>query len=186
MLNKFGRDAVTSFKDRVIRAAKLDVKLYEEVEADKEALGQAMAVVVLSSIAAGLGTIERAGFSGILIGTIIALISWYVWAYITYFIGTRLLPEPQTKADHGDLLRAIGFSSSPGLIRILGIIPGLAWLVFLVASIWMLVAMVIAVRQALDYQSTLRAVGVCIIGWIIQALILALLFSIVGGFEKPV
>jgi len=121
-----------------------------------------------------------------LIGTIIALISWYVWAYITYFIGTRLLPEPQTKAHHGDLLRTIGFSSSPGLIRILGIIPGLTWLVFLVASIWMLVAMVIAVRQALDYQSTLRAVGVCIIGWIIQALILALLFSIVGGFGKPV
>ena len=177
---------MTSFKDRVIRAAKLDVKLYEEVEADKGALGQAMTVVVLSSIAAGLGSIERAGFSGILIGTTIALIGWYVWAYITYFIGTRLLPEPQTKAGHGDLLRTIGFSSSPGLIRILGIIPGLAWLVFLVASIWMLVAMVIAVRQALDYQSTLRAVGVCIIGWIIQALILALLFSIVGGFGKPV
>ena len=177
---------MTSFKDRVIRAAKLDVKLYEEVEADKGALGQAMTVVVLSSIAAGLGSIERAGFSGILIGTIIALIGWYVWAYITYFIGTRLLPEPQTKAGHGDLLRTIGFSSSPGLIRILGIIPGLTWLVFLVASIWMLVAMVIAVRQALDYQSTLRAVGVCIIGWIIQALILALLFSIVGGFGKPV
>jgi hypothetical protein len=177
---------VNSFKDRIIRAAKLDVNLYEEVEADRGALGQAMGVVVLSSIAAGLGSIERAGISGIFIGTIIALISWYVWAYITYFIGTKLLPEPQTKADHGELLRTIGFSSSPGLIRILGIIPGLTWLVFLVASIWMLVAMVIAVRQALDYQSTLRAVVVCIIGWIIQALILALLFSIMGGFGKPV
>ncbi len=177
---------MNSFKDRIIRAAKLDVNLYEEVEADRGALGQAMGVVVLSSIAAGLGSIERAGISGIFIGTIIALISWYVWAYITYFIGTKLLPEPQTKADHGELLRTIGFSSSPGLIRILGIIPGLTWLVFLVASIWMLVAMVIAVRQALDYQSTLRAVVVCIIGWIIQALILALLFSIMGGFGKPV
>jgi len=177
---------MADFKDRIIRAAKLDVNLYEEVEADKGAMGQAMGVVVLSSIAAGLGSIERAGISGIFIGTIIALISWYVWAYITYFIGTKLLPEPQTKADHGELLRTIGFSSSPGLIRILGIIPGLTWLVFLVASIWMLVAMVIAVRQALDYQSTLRAVVVCIIGWIIQALILALLFSIMGGFGKPV
>jgi len=173
---------VTSFKNRIIRAAKLDVNLYEEVEADKGALRQAMGVVVLSSIAAGLGSIERVGFSGIFIGTITALISWYVWAYITYFIGTKLLPEPQTKADHGELLRTIGFSSSPGLIRILGIIPGLTWFVFLAASIWMFVAMVIAVRQALDYQSRLRAVVVCIIGWIIQALILALLFSIVGGF----
>jgi len=177
---------MNTFTDRIIRAAKLENKVYEEVEADKGALRQAMVVVVLSSIAAGLGSIEKAGFSGILIGTVIALISWYVWAYLTYFIGTKLLPEPQTKADHGELLRTIGFSSSPGLIRILGIIPGLAWFVFLAASIWMLVAMVIAVRQALDYRSTVRAVVVCIIGWIIQALILALLFSIVGGFGKPV
>jgi hypothetical protein len=175
---------MTNFMDRIIRAAKLDVNVYEEVEADKGALRQAMAVVVFSSIAAGLGSIEKAGFSGILIGTIITLISWYVWAYLTYFIGTKLLPEPQTKADHGELLRTIGFSSSPGLIRILGIIPGLGWVVFLVASIWMLVAMVIAVRQALDYQSTVRALGVCIIGWIIQALILMVLFSVLGGIGK--
>ncbi len=177
---------MTSFRDRIIRAAKLDVELYEEVEADKGALGQAMGVVVISSIAAGLGSFEIAGFGGILIGTITALIGWYVWAYITYLIGTKLLPEPQTKADHGELLRTIGFSSSPGLIRILGIIPGLRWVVFLVASIWMLVAMVIAVRQALDYESTLRAVAVCIVGWIVQAIILALFFAIVGGFGKPV
>lgn len=177
---------MTNFKDRIIRAAKLDVNLYEEVEADKGALRQAMGVVALSSIAAGLGSIERIGFSGILIGTITALISWYVWAYLTYFIGTKLLPEPKTKADHRELLRTVGFSSSPGLIRVLGIIPGLARIVFLVAAIWMLVAMVIAVRQALDYQSTLRAVGVCIIGWIIQSLILMLIFSIFGGIGKPV
>ncbi len=177
---------MTNFKDRIIRAAKLDVNLYEEVEADKGAMGQAMGVVVLSSIAAGVGTIGRGGFGGILMGTIVALIAWYVWAYLTYFIGTKFLPEPQTKADHGELLRTIGFSSSPGLIRVLGIIPGLRAVVFLVASIWMLVAMIIAVRQALDYESTLRAVGVCVIGWIIQALILMLLFSIFGGAPRPV
>jgi len=172
---------MTRFKDRIIRAAKIDVNLYEEVEADKGALGQAMGVVVLSSIAAGIGSIERAWLSGIVIGTITALISWFVWAYLTYLIGTRFLPEPQTKADYGELLRTIGFASAPGLIRVLGIIPGLRWIVFLAASIWMLVATVVAVRQALDYQSTFRAVGVCIIGWVIQALIFALLFSLVGG-----
>ncbi|MEE8328320.1 MAG: YIP1 family protein [Thermodesulfovibrionia bacterium] len=177
---------MSTFKDRIIRAAKLDVHLYEEVEADKGAMGQAIGIVVLSSIAAGIGSIARVGISGILVGTVIALIGWYVWAYLTYIIGTKLLPEPQTKADHGELLRTIGFSSSPGLIRVLGIIPGLSGVVFSVASIWMLVAMVIAVRQALDYKSTLRAVGVCVIGWIIQAIILALMFSIMGGAAKPV
>ena len=172
---------MTNFPDRMLRAAKLDVNLYEEVEADTGSMRQAMGVVVLSSVAAGIGSIATGGLGGILMGTIAALIGWYIWAYLTYFIGTKFLPEPQTRADLGELLRTTGFSSTPGLIRVLGIIPGLGGVVFLVASIWMLVAMVIAVRQALDYESTLRAVGVCVIGWIIQALIFVLLFSILGG-----
>jgi hypothetical protein len=174
------------FQERIIRAAKLDIHLYEEVEADKGAMGQAMGVVVLASIAGGVGTTASVGLVGILIGTIVALVAWYVWAFLTYLIGTKLLPEPQTKADVGELLRTIGFSSSPGLIRILGIIPFLRGLVFLVAAVWMLVAMVIAVRQALDYQSTMRAVGVCLIGWIIQTLLMVLVFSMMGGFARPV
>lgn len=172
---------MTTFMNRMIHAAKLDVHLYEEVEADKGAMGQAMGVVVLSSIAAGVGSVGTIGIGGILFGTLASLGGWYIWAYLTYLIGTRLLPEPQTEADLGQLLRTTGFSSSPGLIRILGIIPGLGSLVFTVAGIWMLVAMVIAVRQALDYTGTLRAVGVCAIGWIIQFLIMALLFSLLGG-----
>lgn len=168
---------MADFKDRIIRAAKLDINLYEEVEADKGATGQAMKVVIFSSIAAGIGTISTNGLGGIVLGTIAALIGWYVWAYITYFIGTKLLPEPQTEADHSELLRTIGFASSPGLIRVFGIIPGLTGIVFSVASMWMLAAMVIAVRQALDYSGTLRAIGVCIIGWIIQGIIFFFLFG---------
>ncbi len=172
---------MTRLKDRMIRAAKLDVDLYEEVEADQGALSQAMLVVALSSVAAGIGRFGQGGLGGMLIAIIVAIVGWYIWAYMTYFIGTRLLPEPQTKADHGELLRTIAFSSSPGLIRVLGIIPGLAEIVFLVASIWMLTAMVIAVRQALDYVSTWRAVGVCVIGWIVQTILLVLLFTFLGG-----
>jgi branched-subunit amino acid ABC-type transport system permease component len=108
---------MASFQDRIIRAAKLDVHLYEEVEADEGAMGQAMGVVVLSSIAGGIGTPAGVGLGGILIGTIAALVAWYVWAFLTYLIGTKLLPETQTKADVGELLRTIGFSSSPGMIQ---------------------------------------------------------------------
>ncbi len=176
---------MSTFQDRIFRAAKLDANLYEEVEADKGAMGQAMTVVVISSLAAGIGSIAQGGFAGILIGTAAALIGWYIWAWLTFFIGTRFLPEPQTEADPGELLRTIGFSSAPGLIRVAGIIPGLGQLIFFVSSIWMLAAMVIAVRQALDYTSTWRAVGVCAIGWIIQMLIMALLFSLLGGFPQP-
>ena len=167
------------FFNRMIRAAKLDINLYEEVEADKTALGQSMLVVILSSIAAGIGMISQGGMLGVLTGTVTALIAWLIWSYLTYIIGTKILPTPDTKADYGELLRTIGFASSPGIIRILGIIPGLATIVFIVAGIWMLVAMIIAVRQALDYKSTFRAVGVCVIGWIIQALVLGLFFAMI-------
>ena len=170
-----------SFQNRIIRAAKLDSNLYEEVEADKSALGQAMAIVVLSSIAAGIVLYKTGGFSGIITGTLASLISWYVWAYLTYFIGTKFLPEPQTQADLGELLRTIGFSSSPGLLRVFYFVPGIGALLYLISSFWMLVAMIIAVRQALDYNSTLRAVGVCVIGYIIQIFVLVIIVSIFGG-----
>jgi hypothetical protein len=175
-----GEGKMTHFWQRIMRAAKLDVNLYEEVEADRGALAQATGVVLVSSLAAGLGSIKMGGLSGVALGTVSALLGWYIWAYLTYLIGTKLLPEPQTHATHGELLRTIGFSSSPGLIRIVGIIPGLTGPVFLIAGVWMLVAMIVAVRQALDYRSTLRAVGVCLIGWLIQALFIMILFWIFG------
>jgi hypothetical protein len=165
----------------MMRAARLDVDLYEEVEADHGAMGQAVTAVVLSSVAAGVATIAARGVSGIVLETIGALLAWFVWAYLTYLIGTRILPEPQTKADVGELLRTLGFASSPGVIRVVGIVPGLMWLSFFVAGVWMFVAMVIAVRQALDYTSTVRAVGVCLIGFLVQVVILAVVFAALGG-----
>ena len=175
-----------NFISRIIRAAKLEAHLYEEVEADKNAMRQAMLVVVLSGVAAGLGNVAKGGLPGILLGTVAALIGWYIWAFLIYLIGTKLLPEPNTRSDIGELLRTIGFSSSPGLIRVLGVIPGLeGGVFFVVATVWMLVAMVIAVRQALDYTGTMRAIAVCIIGWIVQILIVVLLLSFFGGVPKP-
>ena len=170
----------SSFQNRIIRATMLDSNLYEEVEADKSAQGQAMAIVILASIAAGIGLYKTGGFSGIITGTMASLISWYVWAYLTYFIGTKLLPEPQTEADLGELLRTIGFASSPGLLRVFYFIPGVGVPIYLISSLWMLIAMIIAVRQALDYNSTLRAIGVCVIGYIFQIFIFILIFSIFG------
>jgi hypothetical protein len=169
---------MSSLGQRMIRAAKLDVSLYEEVEGDTGAMGQAMGVVVLSSVAAGIG-MGAGGFKGLIAGAFLSLVGWYVWAFLTYFIGTRLLPEPQTHADVGQLLRTTGFSSSPGLIRILGVVPGFGALILFIAGVWMLIAMVIAVRQALDYHSTGRAIGVCIIGWLVQLALVLVVHSLI-------
>ena len=171
---------MASIQDRMLRAAKLDVDLYEEVEADPEAMGQATAVVVLAALAAGIGNFTTLGLTGLVVGTLAALVSWYIWAFLTYLIGTKLLPEPETQSDVGELLRTIGFASSPGLLRVFGVVPGLGDIVFLVAGLWMLVAMVIAVRQALDYKSTGRAIGVCLIGWVIQLVVLTGIVSMLA------
>lgn len=166
---------MASFTQRMIGAAKLDIHTYEEVEADRGATGQAMAVVVLSSLAAGIGYFGRAGVTGLIFGAVVALLGWFLWAFLTYLIGTKFLPEPQTRSDMGELLRTIGFASSPGLLRVLGVVPGIGPLISFAVGIWMLIAVVIAVRQALDYRSTGRAVLVCVIGFIPYVLSLSFL-----------
>ena len=171
---------MASFSERVIGAAKLDVRIYEEVEADTGALGQAMSVVVLQSIAAGIGAIGREGLPGLIGGIIGGLIGWFLWAFVIYLIGTKVLPEPQTRSDMGELLRTIGFASAPGLLLVLGAIPILGDLVSLGVSIWMLVAMVVAVRQALDFKSTGRAVGVCLLGWVAYVFVVVALRILLG------
>jgi len=170
-----------SFADRMIRAARLDANLYEEVEADAGATRQAMLVVVLSSVAMGISLYGDVGLPGLVGGAVIALAGWFLWALLTYWIGTSLLPEPQTRADLGQLLRTTGFTSSPGLLRVFGLIPGLWRIVVMVTAVWMLVAMVIAVRQALDYHGTLRAFGVCAIGWTIKWVSLFFLYGMTRG-----
>ncbi len=169
---------MNTFVERMIRAAKLDVSLYEEVEADKTATLQSMMVIILSSAATGIGA-ARAGGIALLSGTLAGLIGWLIWSYLIFIIGTKILPTRDTYADYGELLRTIGFASSPGLIRILGIIPGLAWVSNITASIWMFITMIIAVRQALDYKSTARAIGVCAIGGVVYIVTLSIFYSLI-------
>jgi hypothetical protein len=158
---------MSSFMDRVVGAARLDVRIYEEVEADGNATGQAVAVVLLSSVAAGIGEGLGVGLFSLMLGAAGSLIGWVIWAALTSFIGTKLLPEPQTDADFGQLFRTLGFSASPGILRVFVLVPVVGWVLEAIVGIWMLIAMVIAVRQALDYKSTWRAVGVCFIGWLV-------------------
>ena len=169
----------SQFVDRIFRACKLDANLYEEVEADKSATFQAALVVVLSSLAAGVGALSL-GASNFLLPAILSLVSWYIWAYLIYLIGAKFFPEPNTKSNHGELLRTIGFSSAPGLIRVFGFTPDLFTLTVFIGGIWMLIAMIIAVRQALDYESTWRAIGVVVIGFLVQAIFLVMLLRIFG------
>jgi len=173
--------ARNTFVQRLVGAAALDAAIYEDVEADPGATAQAFAVVLFSSVAGGIGVLGLSGGPvNIAFFSMVSLLAWLGWALVTYAIGVFLLPEPQTDADTGELLRTIGFSSTPGLLRILGAMPPLAWPVMAATAVWMLLAMIVAVRQALDYTSTARAVAVCVVGWVLAivcAIVLGLLFG---------
>jgi hypothetical protein len=171
-----------NFVMRIIGAVSLDVAIYEEVEADRGATGQAMVVVVLSNLAAGVGAIGMDGISlrAAVVIAVMSLALWAAWALLTFQIGANILPEPQTRADVGELLRTIGFSAAPGVLRIFGVIQGVTLPAFAMTSVWMLLSMIVAVRQALDYKSTGRAVAVCALGWVLamaMAVALGLFFG---------
>ena len=171
-----------SLVQKMISAAKLDVALYESVEADQNATTQAMTVVVISAVCAGLGAI-RSGIMPMIFMIIAALLGWVIWAFLCYIIGTKMLPEPQTQSDLGELLRTTGFAQSPGVFRILAIIPFVGVLINLAVGLWMLVAMFIAVRQALDYKSNMRTLAVVAIGFVINLVITTILVTmgVAGG-----
>ena len=160
------------FVNRIIRACKLDISLYEEVEADKSATFQAASVVILSIFAFGLANFFNYGSFDIFVPVLAALGGWFVTSLLIYFVGAKLFPEPSTESSPGELLRTIGFSYAPGLIRVFGFNQDLLIITFFGSGIWSMIAMIIAVRQALDYKSTWRAIGVVIIVALFQFYIL--------------
>jgi len=181
---------MATLTQRMIGAAMLDARTYEEVEADPSATTQAVAVVAIAAVAAGIGSL-RYGVSLVGVSLVAAFVGWFIWAGLTYLIGTKILPEPQTHADFGQLLRVIGFSAAPGVLAVFGIIPWLGGVISFLAGLWQLAAMVVGVRQALDYTSTGRAIGVCLVGfvvyWLVNTMFLSMFFGaayLSGAFAR--
>ncbi len=181
-----------SLVSRMVRAAKLEVDLYEEVEADTTANRQAFVAVLIASLAGGIG----AGIAGLLLdkgamwfvwgllgGLGWSIAGWLAWALLAYWLGTTVFRGPETSATYGELLRTIGFANSPYVLSFLSFVPFVGGLIAFAVSIWVLVAGVIAVRQALDF-STWRAIGTCVVGWIIYILLVFLVRWLVLGGES--
>ena len=155
---------MASLGQRMAGAMQADAATFEEIENDPNAMGQAVTVILLAGVAALIGNIFRSGITGGIMALIIALIGYAIWAVLVTVIGTKLMPEPTTKADFAETFRTIAFAASPGIFNVLAIIPFLGPLISFVISLWSLVIMVIAVRVVLDYTSTGRAIIVVLIG----------------------
>ena len=156
-----------TFPQRVARVLILDAATFEEIEADRSANGQALAVVVIASVAVGIGTGLLAGPTGILLTTFANLIGWLMWAGVTLVLGAKVFPEPQTRTDIGELMRVIGFAYAPEMFNVLAFVPMIGRVVQVIVAFWVLAATIVAVRQALDYRSTARAAIVVLIGWFV-------------------
>lgn len=174
---------MSDFIDRMIRAIKLDGSLYTEVAADRNALGQAIAVVAFSGLASGVGIVKD--WTGYLVIMLITFIFWLVWSLIAYLIGTRVLPQPQTSKDYSGLLRAIGFALTPHILQIFAIVTNIMLFVTIATTLWTLSAIVIAIRQTFEYKTTFRAIWVVVISFVVQAFLILLLNHMVGGGVKP-
>jgi hypothetical protein len=160
-------DGMTRFIRRVIGALGLDRGIYEDIEADRAALPQALLVVVLAGIGAGIGTagIGDTAPKTIAVIAVASVLAWVAWALLVYQVGGRILAEPGTSVDLGQVLRTLGFAAAPGMFRAFEVLGGTRWLVFPLTAVWMVVAMTVAIRQAFDYQALPRAVAVSIVGW---------------------
>jgi hypothetical protein len=161
-----------SFAARVIGALRLDGATYEEIEADPRALWQAAAVVGGFGLAAGIGLAGGTSTLRSAVTLTIAVVAgWLSWAVIVYHVGGRLLAEPQTRTDGAEVARTIGFSAAPGLLLALLAVPVARPVTSLVVAAWMLAAMVVAVRHALDFTHLSRAIAVCLVGWLVVAIL---------------
>jgi len=152
---------------RMIGAMQADVKTFTEIEADPNAMGQAVTVIVIAGVAALIGNIFRAGIASGVIGLIGSLLGYALFSLMTFLIGTKVMPEPTTKADFNETFRVVGFAASPGVFNVLAIVPYLGPLISLLVGLWGLVIAVIAVREVLDYSNTGRAIIVCLIAAVI-------------------
>ncbi|MEO8484691.1 MAG: YIP1 family protein, partial [Acidobacteriota bacterium] len=159
---------MASFGARIVGAMQLKAATFEEVEHDRTATGQAAVVVVLSQLAQGIGALRFGSVRGVVLAVVAGSIGWVIGAAVVLVIGTRLFPAKDTEADMGQMLRTLGFAEAAGMLGVFGLVPALNWPIFAVCSVWILIAMVIAVRQALDYTSTTRAIVVCIVAWIVM------------------
>jgi hypothetical protein len=172
---------ISVFLNRIYRSIKIDPTVYDEVQKDKGATVSAAIVVVISSLAAGLAA-KQSGMGSFIFAPILSLASWFVWAYIVYFVGVKLFPDSKTKTTHAALLRAIGFSSAPGIIRVFSFTPELMTVTFIGSALWMLACMVVAVRQTLNFKSLWKTLGVVIMSWFVQAFALISILALTRNF----
>ena len=172
---------MASFGERVVGAMTLNAATFQEIENDPTAMGQAVGVIALAAVSMGLGWIFYSGLTGIVWNILSSVVAYAIWAVFIWLFGTKVMPDPATKADFPETFRTVAFAVAPGLLGIITIIPLLGWLLYFAIVLWQLAAMVVAVREVLDYTDTVKAVIVVVIGMVMYFVVMGMLMFITLG-----
>jgi hypothetical protein len=162
---------------RMIQAARLDVAFYERVEEDPRHTREAFLVVLLAAVLSAAGTAlayPGDGLGSAVTGVLGTVFAWIMWAGITLWIGTHLTRGPETRSSMGEMLRVLGYAHTPQILIVFVFIPVFGPILALVATLWSLLAGVVAIRQALDFTTT-RALFTVLIGWFVVHVLRVLL-----------
>src|SRR4051812_36610559 len=134
-----GGNRMADLTGRMIGAMQADVKTFEEIEADPNAMTQAITVIVIAGVASLIGNFFRSGLAAGVAGLVGSLVGYALFSFLVFLIGTKLMPEPSTKADFSEAFRTIGFAAAPGVFGVLAIVPFVGPLIGFVIGIWSLV-----------------------------------------------
>jgi hypothetical protein len=170
--------------NRVLRAVQLDKEFFKEAEADTSLNQEALTIVIIVSVIAGIGafigTLINKSFGAAILGlavtTLIGVANYYIWAYITHFIGTNLF---KGEADVGELLRVLGYASAPRLLSFFQFIPCVGGMLAFAGGIWALVVGFFGVQEALDLDTTETLITV-ILGWVVIIVITFIVPLVLG------
>ena len=172
---------MASFGERVVGAMTLNAATFQEIENDPTAMGQAVGVIALAAVSMGLGWIFYSGLTGIVWNILSSVVAYAIWAVFIWLFGTKVMPDPATKADFPETFRTVAFAVAPGLLGIITIIPLLGWLLYFAIVLWQLAAMVVAVKEVLDYTDTVKAVIVVVIGMVLYFVVMGMIMAMTVG-----
>lgn len=152
---------------RMIRAARLDPDLFYVLERDRGANGQSFLVVLIVAACTLLGTFLPGLLSlfGVNIGgaalggwvflralfdiSVTMLGGWIFWTAVAAVVGTKF----GGRGDFEGVMRAVAFAYAPGVLYLFGFLPLLGQWLRLAVGIWIIIGMIVAVREAQHFDT---------------------------------
>ena len=155
------------FLNIIFKSIKLDKSLYTDSRNFGEAsIYFAGLIMILDGVAGAVAAntvIKTAiGMSGLT-----AILTWFIWAILIYVLGVKIFPDKQTNVSCKKVLTPVGFAHAPGLLRFFAVTPELMIPIIFITQFWIFAALIISIRQILNFKSNLKSFGIIFLSFLI-------------------